>query len=200
MPRIITLTHQKGGVGKSTLAVNLANSFKENVSVGIMDIDPQGTIVQLSKMIKGIDIIPYTDNFAGLPQDVLFIDTPPYLTNNLPAIVNASDLVLIPTKAGVADLMAIRATISLIKKVQEQNRKLKAAVVFNMIKHGTTLTEEVRNQVEAFDIPILKSMVSDRVNFTRSIALENGIYGIGDRKAEKEIDQLTKEILLLLNK
>ena len=200
MPRIITLTHQKGGVGKSTLAVNLANSFKENVSVGIMDIDPQGTIVQLSKMIKGIDIIPYTDNFSGLHQDVLFIDTPPYLTNNLPAIINASDLVLIPTKAGIADLMAIRATISLIKKVQEQNLKLKAAVVFNMIKHGTTLTEEVREQVEAFGIPILKSLVSDRVNFTRSLALENGIYGIGDRKAEKEIDQLTKEILLLLNK
>lgn len=200
MPRIITLAHQKGGVGKSTLAVNLANSFKDNVSVGIMDVDPQGTIIQLSKMIKGIDIIPYTANFSGLSQDVLFIDTPPYLTNDLPAILHASDLVIIPTKAGIADLMAIRATISLIKEAQKQNPKLKAVVVFNMIKHGTTLTEEVREQIETFGVPILKSMVSDRVNFTRSLALEDGIYGIGDRKAEKEIDQLTKEILLLLNK
>jgi chromosome partitioning protein len=199
MPKIITLTNQKGGVGKSTLAVNLANSFKENVKVAIMDVDPQGTIIQLSKMIQGIDVLPYSDNLQKLPYDVIFVDTPPYLAENLFKIISQSDLVLIPTKAGVADLMAIRASIALIKKVQQKNKVLKAAVVFNMIKYGTTLTNEVKEQIESFDMPILKTMISDRVNFTRSLALANAVYGINDTKAEKEIDNLTKEILLLLN-
>lgn len=199
MQQIITLTHQKGGVGKSTLAVNLANSFKDNVRVAILDIDPQGTVIQLSRLIKGIDVLHELKDIKNLPYDVIFVDTPPYLTENLPDILNVSNLVIIPTKAGIADLMAIRATIGLILKAQQRRPVLKAGIVFNMVKYGTTLTDDVKHQLENYDIPVLKSMISDRVNFTRSLALENGIYGIGDVKAEKEIDNLTKEILLLLN-
>lgn len=199
MPKIITLAHQKGGVGKSTLAVNLAYSFKENVSVCIVDTDPQGTIRQLSNMM-GIDVMDYTGDLRSLDYDVVFVDTPPYMIDSLPKIIEESDLVIIPTKAGVADLMAIRATINLVKHIIISNPTVKAAVVFNMVKHGTTLTSEVREQVEQFGIPILKSYLTDRVNFTRSIALSKGVYGIGDTKAEKEMEQLTKEVLLLMSK
>lgn len=58
----------------------------------------------------------------------------------------------------------------------------------------------MRSHSEAFDIPTLKSRINDGVKFTRILALENGIYAVGDRKAENETDQLIKEILLLLNK
>lgn len=43
----VTIAHQKGGVGKSTLALNLAHSFSENVRTALTDTDPQGSIVQL---------------------------------------------------------------------------------------------------------------------------------------------------------
>ena len=199
MPKIITLAHQKGGVGKSTLAANLAASFKSNVRTAIMDVDPQGTITQLSKIYKGIDILPYSENISSLEYDVIFIDTPPYLSDNLLKILEISDLVIIPTKAGIADLLAIRSTISVVEKSQKRNPKLKAVVVLNMVKYATTLTEDVRKQIGELDITLLKAQISDRVNFTRSIALESAIYGIGDLKAEKEIDNLTKEILLLFS-
>src|ERR1019366_8889161 len=199
MPKIITLAHQKGGVGKSTLAANLAASFKSNVRTAIMDVDPQGTITQLSKIYKGIDILPYSENISSLEYDVIFIDTPPYLSDNLLKILEISDLVIIPTKAGIADLLAIRSTISVVEKSQKRNPKLKAVVVLNMVKYATTLTEDVRKQIAELDITLLKAQISDRVNFTRSIALSSAIYGIGDLKAEKEIDNLTKEILLLFN-
>ena len=199
MPKIITLAHQKGGVGKSTLAANLAASFKNNVRTAIMDIDPQGTITQLSKIYKGIDVIPYSENVSNLSYDVVFIDTPPYLSDSLLRILEFTDLVIIPTKAGIADLLAIRSTIGVVEKSKLKNPTLKAIVVLNMIKYGTTLTEEVRKQIQDLDITLLKSQISDRVNFTRSIALEDAIYGIGDLKAEKEIDNLTKEILMLFN-
>lgn len=199
MPKVITLAHQKGGVGKSTIVLNLANSFKDNVRVAVVDIDPQGTALQLKDRIDNVDIIPYDKKLNLLPYDVVFVDTPPYLSDLLPEVFNVSDLVIIPTKAGIADLLAIRSTIALVKKAQENNKKLKAGVLFNMVKYGTTLTDEVAEQVKGFDVPILKAKISDRVNFTRSVALKDGVYGIGDSKAEKEIDQLAKEILLLIN-
>jgi chromosome partitioning protein len=199
MPKIITLAHQKGGVGKSTLAANLAASFKNNVRTAIMDVDPQGTITQLTKIYSDIDVIPYSENVAELNYEVIFIDTPPYLSENLLKILEFTDIVLIPTKAGIADLLAIRSTIDMVKSKQKANPKLKAAVVLNMVKFGTTLTEDVRKQIGEIDITLLKTQISDRVNFTRSIALSSAIYGIGDLKAEKEIDNLTREVLLMLN-
>lgn len=199
MPKILTIAHQKGGVGKSTLAVNLAASFKNNVRTAIMDTDPQGTVTQLSKVYKGIDVLPYSENPTTLNYDVIFIDTPPYLSGNLLKILQISDLVIIPTKAGIADLLAIKSTIDIVKEAKKLNPKLKAVTVLNMVKYGTSLTGDVIKQLEEFDAQLLKTQISDRVNFTRSIALENAIYGIGDYKAEKEIDNLTKEVLLLLN-
>ncbi|QES91054.1 ParA family protein [Rhizosphaericola mali] len=199
MPKIITLAHQKGGVGKSTIVLNLANCFKDNVRVAVVDIDPQGTALQLKDRIDNVEIIPYDKKLKLLPYDVVFVDTPPYLSDLLPEVFSVSDLVIIPTKAGIADLLAIRSTIALVKKAQEKNKALKAGVLFNMVKYGTTLTDEVAEQVQGFNVPILKAKISDRVNFTRSVALKDGIYGIGDSKAEKEIDQLAKEILLLIN-
>ena len=200
MPKIITIAHQKGGVGKSTIILNLANSFKENVSVAIVDTDPQGTVLQLKEKIKNIEVLSYQENLKALQYDVIFVDTPPYLSELLPNIFLQSDVVLIPTKVGIADLLAIRSTIQLVKETQKKNDKLKAAVVLNMVKHGTTLTAEVTEQIKNFNFPIFKTTITDRVNFARSIALENGIYGIGDAKAEKEIDLLTKELLILINK
>lgn len=199
MPKIITLAHQKGGVGKSTLAANLAASFKNNVRTAIMDVDPQGTITQLSKIYTGIDIIPYSEKVSNLEYDIIFIDTPPYLSENLLQILKFTDFVIIPTKAGIADLLAIRSTIDIVKQSQKQNPKLKAAVVLNMVKYGTSLTEDVRKQIEEIDITLFKTQISDRVNFTRSIALSSAIYGIGDYKAEKEMDNLTREVLIALN-
>jgi chromosome partitioning protein len=199
MPKIITLAHQKGGVGKSTLAANLAASFKNNVRTAIMDVDPQGTITQLSKIYTGIDVIPYSEKVSNLEYDIIFIDTPPYLSENLLQILKFTDFVIIPTKAGIADLLAIRSTIDIVKQSQKQNPKLKAAVVLNMVKYGTSLTEDVRKQIEEIDITLFKTQISDRVNFTRSIALSSAIYGIGDYKAEKEMDNLTREVLIALN-
>lgn len=198
MAKIITLTHQKGGVGKSTLAVNLANSFKENVRVAIIDMDPQGTVSQLTKMLD-LDVYGHDTDIKSLDYDVIFVDTPPYMFDSLSNILSLSDLIIIPTKAGIADLMAIRATINFVKASTPKKSHQKVGIVLNMIKHGTSLTDEVREELTKFNIPIFKSFISDRVNFTRSLALKDGIYGIGDTKAEKEMDAITKEILLMMN-
>ncbi|WP_272149762.1 ParA family protein [Tenacibaculum aiptasiae] len=59
MGKIILITHQKGGVGKSTLTFNLAQNISENASVAILDLDLQGSLSQVKELASGFDIIPY---------------------------------------------------------------------------------------------------------------------------------------------
>lgn len=198
MAKVITLAHQKGGVGKSTLAVNLAHAFKDHAKTGIIDLDAQGSIAETANKIEGVTLLPSFNASYNKDFTAIFIDTPPYLSDQLSQVFAISDLILIPTKAGVYDVLACRKTVALVKEAMAKKPALKAAIVFNMINSTTTLTNEVREQLESLGLPILKTQITERVNFVRSIALPDGIYSTGDNKAIKEINNLTKEILFLL--
>ena len=195
MPKIILITHQKGGVGKSTLTFNLAKNIAENANVAILDFDLQGSLSQIKTLVKGITIIPFQneiDNIKKLSYDFIFIDTPPYLSNQLSDLIKIADLILVPTKAGVLDLLAIKSTLELIAS---QNKKEQTRIVFNMIKPNTSLTEDIYKGLEEYNIRIAKTKISDLVTFTRSVLL-NGVAH--HNKAQKQIDNLTKELLTAL--
>lgn len=198
MAKIITLAHQKGGVGKSTLTFNLAMSFQEHLNTCIVDTDPQGSLTNLSDELDRVTIIQETkiDRIKDLNFEIIFIDTPPYLTNQLSDLFAISDLVLVPTKAGIFDAMAIRATLHLIKESQVKNPNLKYGVVLNMLKHRSGLVPEAINLLNRFDAFVLKTMIYDRAAYVRSAAL--GYLGDDDPKASSELNQLTEEIVTIL--
>ena len=202
MPKIITLAHQKGGVGKTTLTLNLAYSMQEQLNVAVIDLDIQGSISQLKPLIENvsIDIISGIDlnTIQSLPYDVVIIDTPPYLSSELPAVFSVSDLVIIPTKAGLVDLLAIRATIALLKKAKEERSKLVFSILFNMVKNNSTITAEIKELIDAYQTPVFNTRVSDKISFVRSIGINKGIYATDDHKSKEEIDELTNEIINLL--
>jgi chromosome partitioning protein len=197
---IISVVHQKGGVGKTTLALNLAFCLSENLKVGITDTDLQGSISEIEEFIQGIDLVPLEKvrNKEKLDYDVLVIDTPPYLTNKLHEIFLISDFVLIPTKAGYLDALAVKATIGLYKEAKKQKASLKAGIVLNMVMHNTSLNGEVREILEDYDLPLLKAQISQRVSFARS-PMTNGIFNSEDEKAKTEIVNLADEILNYLH-
>ncbi len=66
-----------------------------------------------------------------------------------------------------------------------------------MVKPNTSLTEEVKQQLNEYNIPISKTMISDLVSFTRSV-LVNGVHD--NFNAQNQIDNLTKEILTLISR
>lgn len=197
---IISVVHQKGGVGKTTLSLNLAFCLSETLKVGITDTDLQGSISEIEEFIKGIDLVPLEKvrNKEPLDYDVLVIDTPPYLTNKLHEIFLISDFVLIPTKAGYLDALAVKATIGLYKESKKQKPSLKAGMVLNMVMHNTSLDREVKEILEDYDLPLLKAQISQRVSFARS-PMTNGIFNSEDEKAKTEIVNLADEILNYLH-
>jgi len=192
MPKIILITHQKGGVGKSTLTFNLAQNIASNSRVAVLDFDLQGSLSQLEELVTDFKIIPYQDKLESISElqyDFIFIDTPPYLSNHLAKLISISDLIIVPTKAGILDLLAIKSTLAII---EQEKRTIDTLVVFNMIKPNTTLTLDILIGLEEYNVKIATTHISDLVAFTRSVLLK-GVSN--DKNAQKQIDQLTEEIL-----
>ena len=195
MPKIILITHQKGGVGKSTLTFNLAQNIAANSRVAVLDFDLQGSLSQLEELVTDFKIIPYQDKLESISElqyDFIFIDTPPYLSNHLAKLISISDLIIVPTKAGILDLLAIKSTLAII---EQEKRTIDTLVVFNMIKPNTTLTLDILIGLEEYNVKIASTHISDLVAFTRSVLLK-GVSN--DKNAQKQIDQLTEEILTQL--
>lgn len=196
MAKIITIAHQKGGVGKSTLALNLAVCFLDQLSVALVDTDLQGSLHQVKGELNGLTVLNNADpeELTTLDYDLIIVDTPPYLSNKLPELFEVADFVLIPTKAGFFDVMAIRSTIALFKAAEQRKPHLQAGIALNMIKHRSGITNEVYGLLASMGVPIFNTQIHDRVSIARS-PITAGILNSSDAKAKDEITALAEEIV-----
>lgn len=200
MPKIICISNQKGGAGKSTIAFNLAYALKNGLSVAVIDTDLQGSLTYLLLMMDGIKLLPLPDNFSDLKnfgEDILIIDTPPYLSTNLINFFEISDFILIPTKASFFDVMAIRATITLLQKAQERGSKAEYGILLNMINPRTGLNNQIINLLKEHSIPLLNNQITQRISYVRSL-INGGVVNSKDKKAKAEILNLADEILNII--
>lgn len=186
----IAISCLKGGVGKSTLSINLAHAFKDFVNVAVLDTDTQKTSDSFAK--DYLTIYNKSDKIGD--HDILIVDTPPYIDASLEQIFLNSDLILIPTRPSFADLDALQVTINLLKKVQKKKPDLKAAIVINMEDSRSVLSQSILPALEQFNVPIFKTMIENRTNYVRSIISENGIYSFKDKKAIDEFNLFVKEV------
>ena len=83
-------------------------------------------------------------------------------------------------------MMAIRSTVALVQEAQAKNPKMKAGIVLNMIKPRSGITAEVVELLKSFSIPVLNTMIHDRVSFTRS-PITGGVLTGADSKAKDEM-------------
>jgi chromosome partitioning protein len=194
--KIITVAHQKGGVGKTTLALNLAFYLKDIRRVGIVDTDLQGSVQGLETLLDGITLVSYEALLEGTyPElDIIIIDTPPYLTNRLNDLFSVSDYVLVPTKVSYLDAMALKATMALLQQCQLERPDLKAGIVLNMVKPRTSMNREIKDILDAYPIPTLTTRVHERVSYIRSV-IAGGIVQLEDGKAHEEMADLAEEII-----
>lgn len=200
MAKIICISNQKGGVGKSTIAFNLAYALKNGLSVAVIDTDLQGSLTSLLLMMDGIKLLPLPEKLEDLKlftEDILIIDTPPYLSANLINLFEISDFILIPTKASFFDVMAIRPTIAILREVQRHGGKTKCGILLNMIDPRTGLTDQIINLLKEHSIPLLNHQITHRISYVRSL-INGGVVNSKDKKAKAEILNLADEILNII--
>lgn len=209
MPSIITLAHQKGGVGKSTIALNLYSYYERaGLRTVIVDIDPQGSItgfIEFSgaerfNLIRREDFKTYAELLQKVQGfEVVVIDTPPYLSKELEEIIKITNIIIIPCKASLFDVLAIQQTIEYIKLQTATNKKIIPAIILTMVISGASLQKETREHLETHGIPIFKTEIGNRVTYAKSLLISGSVLHDDTGKASKEIENLANEILSLIN-
>lgn len=155
--KIISIVGQKGGIGKSTIAGNLAVlASKKYKKVAIADVDPQGTLANWYERRKnnavenGIAFIPLEINnlekikseLANKGCEILIIDTLPIKADYMEKIIALSDLVVMPCKPSLSDLETMPRTIEQVQG--------KAGMVFiiNESKNNTNVLTQTMEALQ----------------------------------------------------
>lgn len=202
MPKIIVFVHQKGGVGKSTLSINMAHSLKEYSETAIIDFDRQGSVTDMKDFLSGLKVMDYSSKIRGDEGSFILVDTPPYISDLLIQALAMADLILIPTQDGILDIVACRRTVQVVKETLAKNPHIKAGIVLNMVKNGSSLTNDAQKALEGYKLPVLHSRITHREDFKRSVAIADGIYSDTLRKsgvkARQDLNSLVKEVLIML--
>ena len=214
--QIISFVNQKGGPGKTTLAMHLAGALaRRGDRVLIADADPQGTASHWAKSAP--ERSPFPAAIAGLgAADAtlhrelqkyldafrwIVVDCPP--SADSPAAQSAllvSDLALIPVVPSPPDLWSSVAICAVLDRVMVLNEDLIARIVVNQRKPHTRLAAHTATLLPRYGIPVLATQVGDREAFRHAAAAGTIVHDLPRaRQAAAEIEALTDEVLAILN-
>ena len=195
--RIISVISQKGGAGKTTLAIAIAVAAERAGFASVLvDLDPQVSAAQWGDLRKAetpvVTCAPAARLSAVLSAarragaSVAVVDTAPHAADAALKAARASDLVIIPCRPATADLVAIGATIDLLRIAGTP-----AVVIVNAAPVANPLTVQALDAITGYGVYACPVVVHQRIEhvhaFTSGLsASESTPKG----KAAAEIDEL----------
>ncbi|MDE5440404.1 AAA family ATPase [Bradyrhizobium sp. CSA207] len=203
---IIGVLNQKGGVGKTTIAVNLAAVYaKAGQRVLLVDADPQGSSLAWSSAREGKPLftvvgMPKPTLHKDMPNiardyDMVIIDGSPRVSELGRAAIMASDLVVIPVQPSPYDVWASADTVQLIKEAQQFKQNLQAVFVINRKIVNTAIGRDVTKALANFDVPVCDRALGQRVVYAESAARGLAVVETDpDSEAGKEITRLARSL------
>lgn len=174
--KVVAIVSQKGGAGKTTLALHLAAAAHAGgISAAIIDLDPQASaagwgdsreaenppVVALphTRLAQGIQAA--RDGGAGL----VVIDTAPHSEAAALAATRAADLVLIPCRAGILDLRAVSTTAELVRMAGTP-----AFVMLNAVPpRATQLVADAREAVAVHGLDVAPVAIQQRAAYVHAL-------------------------------
>ena len=204
---IISVLNQKGGVGKTTLAVHIATALAHRGQrVLLVDADPQGSALDWSASREGTaPLFPV----IGLPKNTLHrdlpsiaadytavvIDGPPRVNDLARSAILASDVVLVPVQPSPYDVWAAKDIVDLVAEASVFKETLKTGFVINRKIVNTTIGREVIEALASYPVPVLRAQICQRVSFAESAGqgrtvLETDPQGMASREITILVDEL----------
>ncbi|MGL5832027.1 MAG: ParA family partition ATPase [Waterburya sp.] len=204
---IISVENQKGGVGKTTIAIHIAQALAmSNFTVLLVDADPQGSardwaaaredepafsVIGLDRPTLHRDLPAIASNY-----DHVVIDGPPRVTDLARSVIIAADLVVIPVQPSPYDVWAASDVVGLIKEASVFKENLKSVFVINRKIVNSAIGRDVVDALSSYEIPVLKSAVCQRIVFAESAATGMTVLETNVKSsAAKEIKALVDELM-----
>lgn len=213
---VISVFNQKGGSGKSTVAMNLGGTLaKRGNRVLIADMDPQGTSIRWYS--NASDDKPFPASVVNLSQtgqkahralkdhidnhDYIIVDCPPSIDSPIPSsVLLVSDMALIPAVPSPADLWAIVEAKALVERVQQINEGLVMRVVANMVQKNMSITRSALSVLGEDETALLmESRLGLRAAYRECQVIGATVHSIPRAtEAVREVEALTDEVIAVL--
>ena len=203
----IAVSNLKGGSGKSTTSIQLAGMMATEHRVLLVDADVQASTTNWAAsrdesppfVVIGMATATIHRDLPDMADDYdhIIIDCPPRLAKTTRSAIMAADLVLIPLSPSSFDLQAAEELLDLLEDARVINPDLAARFLINRRVVGSSIGNEIAKALKEYDVPLLKSVVSQRVCIAESAAgyLIQEVDTAG--KAIREYKALYKEIMKL---
>ncbi|MCO6185192.1 ParA family partition ATPase [Rhizobium sp. L1K21] len=210
---IVALLNQKGGVGKTTLALHLAGEWaRRGDRVTLVDADPQGSALDWSEQ-RAREDLPRRFGTIGLARDTLHrevpelartvdhivIDGPPRVAGLMRSALLSADLVLIPVQPSPFDGWASAEILRLIEEARIFRPQLIVRFVLNRCATRTIIARETSQALSDQDPPAMRTTIGQRVVYATAAQIGRLAFEIdGDSQAANEIATLAAEIRELI--
>lgn len=212
--RIVALTSQKGGSGKTTVAMQLAAGLaRRGLRVSVADLDPQESASRWSESAATAAPFPAAvlrpQGPAGdlkrelrplaRSSDVLILDCPPSIENPFTgAALDLARFAIVPVVPSPTDLWSTRAIERLIL---DRRGKLSGALLPNRVTR-TALCDDVLEVLQDFELPILDAALSQRSAYALSAVRGSSVFALGRSAlaAREEVERLVAAVLTQLEK
>lgn len=203
--RIITVAQQKGGSGKTTLAVNLAIALRRRgLTVALLDTDPQGSLgrwfmERCDRIGEDADLDFSTSSAWGASYegeklkkrfDVVLIDTPPKIESDLRPALRVADLVVVPVASSQVDLWATEGVLELAHR-----EKRPVLIVLNRVRQHTRLGAEIAASAADLGVDVAHAQIAHRVSYAESLGHGSAVAEGPRGPAQDEIAALADEVM-----
>lgn len=174
--RTIALINQKGGVGKTTVALHLAAAFWQHGSDAlVLDLDPQASAAEWHdaraealphvESIQPARLAKVVEHAAEIGTGALILDTAPHAESTALDAARCADLVLVPCQPSIMDLRAMRKTVELLKLV-----KVPAFAILNSVPSYGTVADEAEEMIRGtLGLDVCPVRLGDRVAYSRCL-------------------------------
>jgi chromosome partitioning protein len=206
---IIGVLNRKGGVGKTTVAINVAATVAAaGCRVLLVDADPQGSALSWSSMRDRAPLFAVVGMarptlHRELPRiaaqyDMVMIDGAPGVHDVARAAILASDLILIPVQPSPYDVWAAAETVQQIREARQFRENIKGAFIINRKIANTTIARQAALALAQFtDLPVLAPALNQRVIYAESAAQGLAVIEAApDSEAAREMGNLARQILV----